>query len=148
MDEVGYSRPTRLAACKYISRLFHHWCDLILLDHTFGPPQGTTLDSTLPRARARAHALAHRVVCAGCEELLGTVFRRLFRVYGHVYYSHLRKIVARRKEAELNRYFKRLVLFAWHHKVHGALPNIAVVSVFFIRASHSPTHPLTPTLRS
>jgi len=61
------------------------------------------------------------------------VFRRLFRVYGHVYYSHLRKIVARRKEAELNRYFKRLVLFAWHHKV----PNIIVVSIFFL---HAPNH--------
>ena len=50
-----------------------------------------------------------------------TIFRRLFRVYAHIYYSHLRKIVANGKEKELNRCFKHLVLFV--HEFHLMSPT-------------------------
>ena len=40
------------------------------------------------------------------------VFKRLFRVYAHVYYSHFREVVALGEEAHLNTSLMHFVLFA------------------------------------
>ena len=39
------------------------------------------------------------------------IFKRLFRVYAHIYYSHFEKIVALAAEAHLNTCFKHFIFF-------------------------------------
>ncbi|OAY80197.1 MOB kinase activator-like 1A [Ananas comosus] len=40
-----------------------------------------------------------------------TIFKRLFRVYAHIYHSHFQKIVNLKEEAHLNTCFKHFILF-------------------------------------
>ncbi|KAL7136856.1 hypothetical protein ABFS83_10G057400 [Erythranthe nasuta] len=45
------------------------------------------------------------------QEVVKTIMKRLFRVYGHIYHSHFQKIVSLQEEAHLNTCFKHFVLF-------------------------------------
>jgi hypothetical protein len=44
------------------------------------------------------------------------IFKRLFRVYAHIYHSHFQKIVGLGAEAHLNTCFKHFIYF-----VHGMM---------------------------
>lgn len=46
-------------------------------------------------------------------DVVKTIFKRLFRVYAHIYHSHFQKIVNLKEEAHLNTCFKHFVLFTW-----------------------------------
>ena len=39
------------------------------------------------------------------------IFKRLFRIYGHIYHSHFPKIVSLGEEAHLNTSFKHFIYF-------------------------------------
>lgn len=45
------------------------------------------------------------------REVVKTIFKRLFRVYAHIYHSHFQKIVSLKEEAHLNTCFKHFILF-------------------------------------
>ena len=45
------------------------------------------------------------------RDTISNIFRRLFRVYAHIYYSHFHKIVSLGEEAHLNTCFKHFYLF-------------------------------------
>ena len=45
------------------------------------------------------------------EAVVKTIFRRLFRVYAHIYHSHFQKIVELGAEAHLNTCFKHFIYF-------------------------------------
>ena len=47
------------------------------------------------------------------RDVVKTIFKRLFRVYAHIYHSHFQKIVSLKEEAHLNTCFKHFVLFTW-----------------------------------
>ncbi|GMQ07439.1 hypothetical protein CsSME_00051621 [Camellia sinensis var. sinensis] len=47
------------------------------------------------------------------QDVVKTIFKRLFRVYAHIYHTHFEKIVSLKKEAHLNTCFKHFVLFTW-----------------------------------
>lgn len=47
------------------------------------------------------------------QDVVKTIFKRLFRVYAHIYHSHFQKIVSLKEEAHLNTCFKHFVLFTW-----------------------------------
>jgi len=51
------------------------------------------------------------------REVVKTIFKRLFRVYAHIYHSHFQKIVSLKEEAHLNTCFKHFVLFTWVSKL-------------------------------
>jgi MOB kinase activator 1 len=40
-----------------------------------------------------------------------TIFKRLFRVYAHIYHSHFQTIVRLKEEAHLNTCFKHFAMF-------------------------------------
>jgi MOB kinase activator 1 len=40
------------------------------------------------------------------------IFRRLFRVYAHIYYAHFEYIVSQKAETHMNSCFKHFVLFS------------------------------------
>ncbi len=45
------------------------------------------------------------------RDVVRTIFKRLFRVYAHIYHSHFQKIVSLKEEAHLNTCFKHFILF-------------------------------------
>lgn len=45
------------------------------------------------------------------KEVVKTIFKRLFRVYAHIYHSSFQKIVSLKEEAHLNTCFKHFILF-------------------------------------
>jgi len=47
------------------------------------------------------------------KEVVKTIFKRLFRVYAHIYHSHFQKIVSLKEEAHLNTCFKHFILFTY-----------------------------------
>lgn len=47
------------------------------------------------------------------QEVVKTIFKRLFRVYAHIYHSHFQKIINLKEEPHLNTCFKHFVLFTW-----------------------------------
>jgi MOB kinase activator 1 len=47
------------------------------------------------------------------EELVKNIFKRLFRVYAHLYYSHFAKIRDLQEESHLNTAFKHFMYFVW-----------------------------------
>lgn len=93
-DTTGGTRRT-IAVCapEYVDRLMR-WVQGLLDDESVFPQKaGVPFPSTFP-ATVRA------------------VFKRLFRVYAHVYYSHFREVVALGEEAHLNTSLMHFVLFA------------------------------------
>lgn len=47
------------------------------------------------------------------QDVVKTIFKRLFRVYAHIYHSHFQKIISLKEEAHMNTCFKHFVLFTW-----------------------------------
>lgn len=47
------------------------------------------------------------------KEVVKIIFKRLFRVYAHIYHSHFPKIVSLKEQAHLNTCFKHFILFTW-----------------------------------
>jgi len=45
------------------------------------------------------------------RDLVGNIFKRLFRVYAHIYHSHFQKIVSLGEEAHLNTSLKHFIYF-------------------------------------
>ena len=45
------------------------------------------------------------------KDVVNTIFKRLFRVYAHIYHSHFQKIISLKEEAHLNTCFKHFILF-------------------------------------
>lgn len=48
---------------------------------------------------------------ANFRDVVKTIFKRLFRVYAHIYHTHFQKIVSLKEEAHLNTCFKHFILF-------------------------------------
>ena len=51
------------------------------------------------------------------QSTVKTVFKRLFRVYAHIYHSHFPKIVSLGEEAHLNTSFKHFIFFVQEFKL-------------------------------
>lgn len=51
------------------------------------------------------------------REIVGNLFRRLFRVYAHVYHSHMERVVELSFEAHLNSCFKHFLYFVLEFKL-------------------------------
>jgi MOB kinase activator 1 len=47
----------------------------------------------------------------GFKNVVKTIFKRLFRIYAHIYYSHAQEIIDLGVEAHLNTAFKHFYLF-------------------------------------
>eukprot|EP01137_Pigoraptor_chileana_P002961 Opistho-2@42492 len=48
---------------------------------------------------------------ANFDEMIKTIFKRLFRVYAHIYYTHYKAIEKQSEEKHLNSCFKHFILF-------------------------------------
>ena len=82
----------RLADLVFADRLMT-WVQSVLDDETVFPSR---VDTPFPKNFATQ---------------VKNIFRRLFRVYAHIYYSHFQKIVSLGEEAHLNTCFKHFYYF-------------------------------------
>lgn len=51
------------------------------------------------------------------KDSIKTIFKRLFRVYAHIYHHHFGKIVTLKLEAHLNTSFKHFIKFAYEFQL-------------------------------
>lgn len=109
----GYAKPTAVPAQKYVELLMN-WIQNVLDDQRIFPevfPEGATPSKEL-------------------MSTLRTIYKRLFRVYAHMYHSHLDKLAQLGIEAHLNTGFKHFYLFVREFKLiedkkeFGPLANV------------------------
>ena len=81
-----------MTAPEYVDLLLS-WIESQLNDEKLFP---TSTDSPFPKT---------------FKSIVKNIFKRLFRVYGHLYYSHFDKITALGAEAHLNTCFKHFIFF-------------------------------------
>jgi MOB kinase activator 1 len=90
-DEAN-PRPIKVSAPEYVEKLMD-WIQSKLDNEELFPP---TTDVPFPRH---------------FQSEIKQIFKRLFRVYAHIYYSHFDKIVSLGEEAHLNTCFKHYYFF-------------------------------------
>ncbi|KAK8445108.1 hypothetical protein SEVIR_9G256900v4 [Setaria viridis] len=97
-DGVQIKKPIEVSAPKYVEYLMD-WIEAQLDDESIFPQKiGTSFPQNF-------------------KEVVKTIFKRLFRVYAHIYHSHFQKIVSLKEEAHLNTCFKHFTLFTSEFKL-------------------------------
>ncbi|KAK5777385.1 hypothetical protein PVK06_045352 [Gossypium arboreum] len=91
-DGVQIKKPIEVSAPKYVEYLMD-WIETQLDDESIFPQK---LGAPFP---------------PNFKDVVKTIFKRLFRVYAHIYHSHFQKIVSLKEEAHLNTCFKHFILF-------------------------------------
>ncbi|CAB4374266.1 Mob1/phocein [Rhizophagus irregularis] len=91
-DGEKFKKPTKLSAPEYVDHLME-WVQNQLDDETIFPSK---IRVPFPK---------------NFEQVVKTIFKRLFRVYAHIYLSHFSVIVALGEEAHLNTSFKHYIYF-------------------------------------
>jgi len=91
-DGAKIKRPIEVSAPKYVEYLMD-WIETQLDEETIFPQK---LGAPFP---------------PNFRDVVKTIFKRLFRVYAHIYHSHFQMIVKLKEEAHLNTCFKHFTLF-------------------------------------
>mmetsp|Transcript_33716 Transcript_33716/g.54298 ORF Transcript_33716/g.54298 Transcript_33716/m.54298 type:complete len:207 (-) Transcript_33716:234-854(-) len=91
-DKVKYKKPVNLCASEYIDCLMT-WVESQLDDEEIFPINS----NNFPKDFAK---------------IIKTIFRRLFRVYAHLYHHHFKQIEQGSGDVHLNTAFKHFILFA------------------------------------
>ena len=68
------------------------------------------------------------------QEVICAIFKRLFRVYAHIYHSHFKHICALKEEAHLNTCFKHFMYFTEVGSLHPS--DACGVSLMAVTALH------------
>jgi len=97
-DGVKVKKPIKVSAPEYVDLLMS-WVETQLNDETIFPLQ---LGTPFPK---------------NFQLIVKTIFKRLFRVYAHIYHSHFQKIVGLGAEAHLNTCFKHFIYFVQEFKL-------------------------------
>jgi MOB kinase activator 1 len=97
-DGVKVKRPIKVSAPEYVDLLMS-WVETQLNDENVFPLQ---LGTPFPK---------------NFKQVVMLIFKRLFRVYGHIYHSHFQKIVGLGAEAHLNTCFKHYIYFVFEFKL-------------------------------
>eukprot|EP01116_Phalansterium_solitarium_P011383 TRINITY_DN27040_c0_g1_i1.p1 TRINITY_DN27040_c0_g1~~TRINITY_DN27040_c0_g1_i1.p1 ORF type:complete len:223 (+),score=43.98 TRINITY_DN27040_c0_g1_i1:142-810(+) len=91
-DGETIKKPIKVSAPEYVDFLMS-WVQSILDDETIFPSR---VDVPFPKT---------------FKDTIKNIFKRLFRVYAHIYYSHFNKIISLGEEAHLNTCFKHFYYF-------------------------------------
>lgn len=72
-------------------------------------------------------------------DVVRTIFKRLFRVYAHIYHSHFKHVVHLKEEAHLNTCFKHFIYFVYvscrpppHPHMSGRGGITACICILFV----------------
>lgn len=91
-DGDKYKTPTQMSAPKYAEELLM-WVDRQLADESFLPVKpGAQFPPTYRKA-------------------MRTIYKRLFRIYAHVFHSHFKELAEQDADAHLNHSFKHFIYF-------------------------------------
>lgn len=93
-DPPAYVKPTKVTAPMYV-RLLMEWIEKQVNDERIFPSEDR---NPYP---------------PDFQRYVKNIFKRLFRVYAHIYYSHFAKIRELQEEAHLNTAFKHFMCFVW-----------------------------------
>jgi MOB kinase activator 1 len=93
-DGDKYPKATKVPAPEYVNLLMT-WIEQQINDESLFPSDDS------------------REYPPNFPEIVKNIFRRLFRVYAHVYYSHFAKIRDLQEESHLNTAFKHFMFFVW-----------------------------------
>ncbi|PWA83434.1 Mob1/phocein [Artemisia annua] len=66
---------------------------------------------------------------ANFRDVVKTIFKRLFRVYAHIYHTHFQKIVSLKEEAHLNTCFKHFILLTCVNLLYGTLTEFCTPEI-------------------
>lgn len=91
-DGVKYKRPTKLPAPEYVDALMN-WAQSLLDDEAVFPNRIGELDHPAPSHRRLNQAIGAPFP-KNFRDTVRTLFRRLFRVYAHLYSNHFDHICA------------------------------------------------------
>ncbi|VAI53522.1 unnamed protein product [Triticum turgidum subsp. durum] len=97
-DGVKIKRPIEVSAPKYVEYLMD-WIEAQLDEESIFPQK---LGAPFP---------------PNFWDVIKTIFKRLFRVYAHIYHSHFQMILKLQEEAHLNTCFKHFMLFTWEFQL-------------------------------
>jgi len=97
-DGVKIKKPVRLSAPKYINALFDWIEEQIDNDKVFPQQFGCPFP-------------------ANFLDVTKTIYKRLFRVYAHIYHSHFKQVCDLDELAHLNTCFKHFLYFTMHYKL-------------------------------
>jgi len=97
-DGVKVKKPIKVSAPEYVDLLMS-WVETQLNDEHIFPLQ---LGTPFPK---------------NFQAIVRVIFKRLFRVYAHIYHSHFQKIVNLGAEAHLNTCFKHFIYFVHEFKL-------------------------------
>lgn len=97
-DKVKVKKPIEVSAPEYVDLLMS-WVESQLNDENIFPLQ---LGTPFPK---------------DFQSAVKTIFKRLFRVYAHIYYSHFDKISNLGAEAHLNTCFRHFIYFVDEFKL-------------------------------
>jgi len=97
-DGVKVKTPIVVSAPEYVDLLMS-WVETQLNDEQIFPLQ---LGTPFPK---------------NFNEVVRTIFKRLFRVYAHIYHSHFQRIVGLGAEAHLNTCYKHFIYFVYEFKL-------------------------------
>lgn len=91
-DGVQFKKPVKLSAPEYVDYLMT-WVQNQLDDETIFPSKiGVPFPKNFP-------------------SVAKNIFKRLFRIYAHIYHAHFPKVVSLGEEAHLNTSFKHFIFF-------------------------------------
>ncbi len=98
MDDIKYKKPTKVSAPEYVDLLMGWVEDQLKHEHVCP----LLPESPFPK---------------DFKGRVSKIFKRLFRVYAHVYLSHFSRIVELGAEAHLNTCFKHFIYFINEYKL-------------------------------
>eukprot|EP00002_Diphylleia_rotans_P008148 TRINITY_DN1788_c0_g1_i1.p1 TRINITY_DN1788_c0_g1~~TRINITY_DN1788_c0_g1_i1.p1 ORF type:complete len:225 (-),score=62.32 TRINITY_DN1788_c0_g1_i1:206-880(-) len=97
-DGQAVKKPIKVSAPQYVDYLMT-WIQAQLDDETIFPSR---VDVEFPK---------------DFQSIVRNIYKRLFRVYAHIYYSHFQKIVSLGAEAHVNTCFKHFYFFITEFKL-------------------------------
>lgn len=140
-DGVKVKKPIEVSAPKYVEYLMD-WIEVQLDDESIFPQRLGKWNLIFRVKICTVFCNIYVLILFGFQcstgapfppnfpDVVKTIFKRLFRVYAHIYHSHFQKIVSLKEEAHLNTCFKHFVLFTWVSFLHEESFQIYIYIVF------------------
>jgi len=125
-SEGAGKKPLKVSAPEYIDKLMS-WVQNILDDEAIFPSR---VDTPFPK---------------DFKEVVKNIFKRLFRVYAHIYYSHFPKICTLGAEAHLNTCFKHFYFFIEEFQLVDKRELTPLKDLIATLTQNKPTTPTTVT---
>lgn len=106
-DGAQFKKPTKVSAPEYVDHLMT-WVQSQLDDESIFPSKLGTLPFLI---KVKTWTFVGVPFPKSFSGVVKNIFKRLFRIYAHIYHSHFPKIVSLGEEAHLNTSFKHFIFF-------------------------------------